>query len=282
VTFTAKDSAPAPTVLVLRLCDCLFRDTDGGGGGGGGGGRAVLGGVTGAALADLIERLGGAPNQFVGAREREFAAPEFAFISPAPPAPSSFHLAEQRRRARARLRSRRSRRSRRLRASPPVRPAGIAPTAAAGVAEVRLDLAELVASKTAAHWQGAHASELRHATSDLAFGVIASHATSAARLPLLRLWWLPGAVGCVSMDRHGAPHAALYALLPSGLELCPVPDHLASKFWMRVGAKNRGLHRGAMMHIITYRRFPDRNWQGHFLGIPKETTLPFLGAVVTE
>ena len=52
----------------------------------------------------------------------------------------------------------------------------------------------------------------------------------------------------------------LAPLLPRGLEVCDVPAKLANKAWMHVGAKGRGLHRGAIMHLVLYSRFPDRKW----------------------
>ena len=59
--------------------------------------------------------------------------------------------------------------------------------------------------------------EHRTATVDLAWGILTSVNTAASRLPLLRLWWLPGSVGCLSVDVPLSA-AALGGLLPPGGE----------------------------------------------------------------
>ena len=63
--------------------------------------------------------------------------------------------------------------------------------------------------------------EVKLATTRAAFGVLTSVATAGQRLHLLRHWWLPGAVGCLSAEHH-LSHDLLAREVPAGLELCPV------------------------------------------------------------
>ena len=127
------------------------------------------------------------------------------------------------------------------------------------VARGGLPEAALAAGRAEVLWRGWLRDEHREATQDVAFGIITSTHTAAGRLPLLALWWLPGTVGCLSTDRRiAAP--LLAASLPPGLEVCDVPPAIANKGWMNVGAKGRGLHRGAIIHLIIYNRFPGRKW----------------------
>jgi hypothetical protein len=103
--------------------------------------------------------------------------------------------------------------------------------------------------------------ENRSVVEDIAFGIIGSATLSMDRLPFLKLWWLPGAVGCLSMEGHAPngqiPLAAL-SLLPIGLEVCTTPEDLQSQPWY--SEDKHGSHRGALMPLIMVRRFPSRNW----------------------
>jgi hypothetical protein len=107
--------------------------------------------------------------------------------------------------------------------------------------------------------QGWLRDEQRVVAGDLVWGILTSVNTAASRLPLLRLWWLPGASGCLSVD---APlsGSALAPLLPPGLEVCATPSSLASRPWMEMGVRGRGLHRGAIMHLVLFAKFPARKW----------------------
>jgi hypothetical protein len=48
--------------------------------------------------------------------------------------------------------------------------------------------------------------------------------------------------------------------LPRGLDVCEVPPHIAAKAWMRQGVKGRGLHRGAILHLVLRGRFALKKW----------------------
>ena len=117
----------------------------------------------------------------------------------------------------------------------------------------------LLANQGGGAWRVWLAEEVKVATQQMAFGVLTSSATASQRLPLLRNWWLPGAVGCLSSDRH-LHHGLFMSSVPRGLDYCPVPPALEHKHWMKAGRKGRGLHRGAIMPLILRKRFPSKQW----------------------
>ena len=124
---------------------------------------------------------------------------------------------------------------------------------------------QLVASQGSKRWMSLLKDEYQAIASGdfVAFGILTSARTAVTRLPLLELWWLPGAVGCVSVDSHLDAKSAknyLSRLLPQGLEVCEVPGRFKAKPWMEVGQRNRGLHRGALMHLVILQRFPTKKW----------------------
>ena len=122
--------------------------------------------------------------------------------------------------------------------------------------------ANLVASEASSSWLSNKAplqDEYKFAVSNMAFGIISSAATVSQRLQLLKLWWLPGAQGCLSLDKHVSA-TTLGHLLPPGLDVCGVPWHIQKKAWMKQGVKGRGLHRGAILHLILHGRFALKKW----------------------
>jgi len=122
--------------------------------------------------------------------------------------------------------------------------------------------ANLVASGATPSWLSNKAplqDEYKFAIANMAFGIISSAATVSQRLELLKLWWLPGAQGCLSLDKHVSANT-LGHLLPPGLDVCGVPWHIQKKAWMKQGVKGRGLHRGAILHLILHGRFALKKW----------------------
>ena len=108
------------------------------------------------------------------------------------------------------------------------------------------------------------ADENRTLTEQLVFGVISSQETAPGRLDLLRLWWVPGTRGCLSVNGQGGGSGLgllpghVRARMPPGLEVCPTPESLQAKAWY--SEDRHGTHRGALLPLILRLRFPDRRW----------------------
>ena len=111
---------------------------------------------------------------------------------------------------------------------------------------------------TRAGWESWLGDEADTIANDIVFGIISSVATASKRLGLLRFWWMPGARGCLSLDQKVS--ARSMGALPSGLEVCDTPLGIKSKEWYHRGVKHRGIHRGALLPLITYQRFPGASW----------------------
>jgi len=90
----------------------------------------------------------------------------------------------------------------------------------------------------------------------VAFGIISSAATLGSRLDLLKLWWLPGAVGCLSLEGNKQPN--MHGRLPNGMEVCSTPQSIQSKPWYREDM--HGTHRGAVISLVVFQRFPRHKW----------------------
>jgi len=123
---------------------------------------------------------------------------------------------------------------------------------------------QLFANQAGSPWQRHLSAEHGLIKNGIAFGILTSGKTAADRLAFLRFWWLPGAVGCLSVDPKldvKTARSLLGALVPPGLEVCEgVPSRLKNKPWMETGQKGRGLHRGALMHLVLFSKFPTRQW----------------------
>lgn len=63
-------------------------------------------------------------------------------------------------------------------------------------------------------------------------------------MDLLRLWWVPGARGCLSINGKGTGAggrvgtnllpSSVRSRMPRGLEICPTPSDLQEKDWCAV------------------------------------------------
>ena len=104
--------------------------------------------------------------------------------------------------------------------------------------------------------RGAMAGEYARAKDGIAFGVISSADALETRLGLLRLWWMPGAVGCVSMDET-VISALTRSRLPRGLDVCYTPDVLMRRHWYQKYSRRSRL---ALLPLLLLRRFPDKRW----------------------
>jgi hypothetical protein len=96
---------------------------------------------------------------------------------------------------------------------------------------------------------------------DVVFGVISSASLAYERIPLIKLWWLEGTVGCYVVEGgglYGQLNEEQVKMLPPGLEVCTTPDYLRNKTYYE--EDNRGTHRGALMPLILYHKFPDKLW----------------------
>lgn len=111
----------------------------------------------------------------------------------------------------------------------------------------------LTATRTRDAWLWLE-SERNFASSRMAFSVVSSTITAENRLPLLKLWWLPGLVGCVSLDST-LPEVIEFAskmLLP-GLKICAVPNRFnSSSLWMKDGSHDHALHRGVVQLLPSF------------------------------